>query len=146
MKFSFIALACLMLLACSSRNHNIKNLPANHASGRGIPAIDEIILELKGAFIEQCYKPIVNRAVPENSCQTELFQLLERRYRMDYQTYHVDMASDDLFFRTVDARVKRLVRSDPEVRDQVRAQFSSHEELMAYYKALYGFHPITSMN
>ena len=101
---------------------------------------------MKVEYIHDCYTPVVEREVPETRCQTELFQLLERRYHLNYKKVHVDMASDDLFFRDVDARIRTMVRTDPEVRQMVKANFRSHEELLQYYKGLYGFNPITSQN
>jgi len=141
--FSF-AVASL-LFSCSS-----SNLPkvalVEHPDNRGVPAIDDVIVEMKGEYIHDCYAPVVKREVPETRCQTELFQLLERRYRLNYKKVHVDMASDDLFFRDVDQRVRVLVRTDPTVRQMVKANFHSQEELIQYYKGLYGFNPVTSQN
>jgi len=134
-----------LFFSCSSTNLPKAEL-AEHTDGRGVPAIDDVIVEMKGEFIQDCYTPVVKREVPETRCQTELFQLLERRYHLNYKKVHVDMASDDLFFRDVDQRVRVLVRTDPTVREMVRANFHSQEELMQYYKSLYGFNPITSQN
>jgi len=132
----------LLLMACSS------NMPkaalVKHGDDRGVPAIDEAIVEMKAEFIQNCYGPVAQREVPETRCQTDLFQLLERRYRMNYKQVHVDMASDDLFFREVDQRIRTMVRTDPEVRQMVKAQFRSQDELLRYYKNLYGFNPVTS--
>jgi len=135
------------LSACSTTSGSIpKAKLAEHPDGRGIPPIDEVIVSMKKEFIENCYTPVMRREVPETRCQTDLFQLLERRYRMNYRKEHVDMASDDIFFRDVDQRIRVLIRKDPEVRQMVKAQFSSQQELLRYYKELYGFHPVTSTN
>ena len=142
--FTGLAIGVAMFASCAS------NLPkaayVHHPDGRGVQAIDDVIVEMKGEFIHDCYAPVMEREIPETRCQTELFQLLERRYHMNYQKVHVDMASDDLFFRDVDQRLRIMVRTDPEVRELVKANFHSQEELLQYYKSLYGFNPITSQN
>ncbi|HSQ41918.1 MAG TPA: hypothetical protein VLM37_06540 [Fibrobacteraceae bacterium] len=144
MKLQMIGVfAAVFLASCASNNLPQVNY-IDHPDGRGVPAIDDVIVEMKSEFIKDCYGPIIHREVPETRCQTELFQLLERRYHLDYTKDHVDMASDDLFFRDVDARIRTMVRTDPEVRHLVKANFHSHEELLQYYKGLYGFNPITS--
>lgn len=119
---------------------------AEHENGQGIPAIDDMIVSLKTEYIENCYKPVAKHNPPENECQTELFQLLERRYRLSYSQEHVDMASDELFFRDVDARIRKMVKTDSDLRQDVRNKFSSLNEVTAYYKSKYGFNPVTSGN
>ena len=84
--------------------------------------------------------PVAKRNPPVNSCQTELFQTLERRYNMDYNQNQVAMASNDLFFKDIDVEIRKMVRTDPEVRNAVRnGAFSSNEEMLAYYKDKYKF-------
>ncbi len=135
--------AAVVMIGCSSSNLPRASV-ADHPDGRGVPAIDDVIVQMKNEFITECYAPVMKREVPETRCQTELFQLLERRYHMNYKKIHVDMASDDLFFRDVDQRIRVLVRTDADVRQQVKANFHSQEELLQYYKGLYGFNPVTS--
>lgn len=136
--------AASFLVGCSSSAP--KTQVVDHPDGRGVPAIDDVIVQMKSEYIAECYTPVMKREVPETRCQTELFQLLERRYRLSYKKVHVDMASDDIFFRDVDQRIRVMVRTDADVRQQVKAQFHSHAELLKYYKGLYGFNPITSAN
>jgi hypothetical protein len=136
-------ISAALLASCASNDLPVIVL-AEHPDGRGVPAIDDVIVEMKNEYVQDCYGPVVLREIPETRCQTELFQLLERRYRLNYKKVHVDMASDDLFFRDVDSRIRVMVRTDPDVRQRVKAQFRSQEELLSYYKALYGFNAITS--
>lgn len=113
---------------------------AYHDPAHNIPAIDNMIVEMKQAYIEKCYMPVAKRNPPVNSCQTELFQTLERRYNMDYNQNQVAMASNDLFFKDIDVEIRKMVRTDPEVRNAVRnGAFSSNEEMLAYYKDKYKF-------
>lgn len=137
--------AGLFLFACSNVQMP-KAQYAEHAPDKDIPAIDDMIVSLKGEYIDRCYKPVVKKNPPDNQCQTELFQLLERRYRLNYKQEHVDMASDELFFRDVDVRLRKMVRSDIQIGDEVKNKFSSMNEMMAYYRSKYGFHPTTSGN
>lgn len=143
MKKSVVLLATFALFSCSGV-HAPKAELVSHSDDKGIPAIDEAIVEMKKEYIEECYLPVAQREVPETRCQTELFQLLERRYRTSFKQVHVDMASDEVFFREVSDRIKTLVRTDPTVRQMVKANFHSQEELMTYYKSLYGFNEVTS--
>jgi hypothetical protein len=137
-------LAGTVFFACSSMKMP-KAEYAEHEAGKDIPAIDDMIVSLKGEYIERCYAPVAKRNPPDNQCQTELFQLLERRYRLSYLQEHVDMASDELFFRDVDSRLRKMVKTDVELRDDVRHKFSSMDDMLAYYKSKYSFHTVDSI-
>ena len=136
--FLFLALSVL-LVGCSSVKTPKASL-ADHDEDHNIPAIDRMIISMKKEYIQKCYMPVAKREPPENACQTELFQLLERRYHSDYSQDHVDMASNDLFFKDIDAEITKMVRSDPEVRSALRnGAFRSTEEMKTYYKSKYMF-------
>ena len=136
--FLFLAISAL-LVGCSSVRTPSTEL-ADHDEDHNIPAIDRMIISMKKEYIQKCYLPVVKREPPENACQTELFQLLERRYHADYSQDHVDMASNDLFFKDVDAEITKMVRSDPEVRSALRTgAFRSTDEMKTYYKSKYMF-------
>ena len=142
MKFRVLALATLaaaLLSGCSGVVTPTVQV-ASHDSDHNIPAIDEMIISMKKEYIQKCYMPVAKREPPENACQTELFQLLERRYHADYSQDHVDMASNDLFFKDIDAEINKMVRSDPEVRAALRnGAFQSINEMKTYYKSKYMF-------
>ena len=109
-------------------------------ASRNIPKIDNMIVDLKKSYISQCYEPILAKNPPENQCQTELFQMLERRYHLNYNQQNIDQASNDLFFRDVDSRLRKMVRTDPEVRSAVRSgAFRNADEMLSYYKEKYAF-------
>lgn len=111
-----------------------------HDAERRIPAIDDMIVEMKQDYINKCYAPVMKRNPPENSCQTELFQMLERRYHIDYNQNQLNMASNDLFFRDVEVQLKKMVRTDPDVRNAVKTgAFTSADEMLSYYKDKYAF-------
>ncbi|MDR1760686.1 MAG: hypothetical protein LBR60_09230 [Fibrobacter sp.] len=134
----FLILASLLLLAaCSSVP---KATVVSQDSSRDIPAIDHMIVNLKNSYIDQCYKPVMKKNPPENHCQTALFQMLERRYHRNYSQKHLNMASDDLFFRDVEGKLREMMRTNPEVKNAIRrASFRSQEEVFAYYKGKYTF-------
>lgn len=145
MNFKTIALglAALMLAGCSSITMPKAEL-AEHDAIRTIPKVDDMIVGLKREYIDKCYAPIVHKNPPENACQTELFQQLERRYHTDYDQAQVNMASDDLFFKDVNSRLRQMMRSDPEVRNAISRAiqakaFSNSEDVLAYYKSKYSF-------
>lgn len=140
-KFLFLTFfSCLA--ACSTIP---KAKVVSHDADRDIPAIDHMIVSLKNSYIDRCYKPVVKKNPPENHCQTELFQMLERRYHRDYNQKHVDMASDDLFFRDVNANLRKMIRTDPTVKNAIRnASFRSEEEVLSYYKEKYAFNASTN--
>ena len=142
MKISLIAtlsIATALLAGCSGIKTPTAEL-ASHDSDRNIPAIDNMIVEMKQAYIEKCYLPVAKRIPPENACQTELFQTLERRYNMNYNQNHVAMASTDLFFKDIDTEIRKMMRTDPEVREALRnGAFRNSEEMVSYYKEKYKF-------
>jgi len=132
-------LIAAILMGCSSVKAPKASL-ADHDEDHNIPAIDQMIISMKKEYIQKCYMPVAKREPPENACQTELFQLLERRYHADYSQDHVDMASNDLFFKDIDAEINKMVRSDPEVRAALRnGAFQSINEMKTYYKSKYMF-------
>ena len=113
---------------------------ANHDSSHNIPAIDEMILSFKQDYINKCYLPVAKKNPPENACQSELFQMLERRYHLDYNQNHVAMASNTLLFKDIDAKIIEMSRNNPEVREAIRAAaFTSTSEMLSYYHEKYQF-------
>lgn len=141
MKLGYVAsliLAAALLAGCSGIKTPTADL-ASHDSRHDIPAIDHMIVDMKQDYIQACYLPVAKREPPVNACQTELFQMLERRYHMNYTQNHVDMASNDLFFKDVTTKISDLVRKDREVGNAARRAFSSTDEMMAYYREAYKF-------
>ncbi len=131
--------AVALLAACSSTLPKAE-MASHSDSSRNIPKIDRMIVDLKKSYISQCYAPVLEKNPPENQCQTELFQMLERRYHMNYSQKQIDQASNDLFFRDVDSRLRKLVRTDPEVRNAVRhGSFHNADEMLSYYREKYAF-------
>jgi len=141
MKFGYVAsllISAALLAGCSGIKTPTADL-ASHDSRHDIPAIDQMIVDMKQDYIQACYMPVAKREPPINACQTELFQMLERRYHHDYSQRHVDMASNDLFFKDVNTRISDLVRKDREVGNAARRAFNSTDEMMAYYREAYKF-------
>ncbi len=142
MKFSVLAFATMTatLLAGCSGIVTPKSEMASHEPGKNIPAIDNMIVSLKQEYIDKCYMPVVKRKPPENACQTELFQMLERRYHLNFNQNHVAMASNTLMFKDIDTKIMEMSRQDPAVRDAIRSgAFSSQSEMLAYYREKYQF-------
>lgn len=134
-----LAIAATILMGCSSVQKPTVEV-AYHDSDHNIPAIDQMIVEMKQAYIEKCYLPVAHRKPPENACQSELFQTLERRYHLDFNQNHVAMASNDLFFKDIDVELRKMLRSDPEIRQAARnGGFKNVGEMLAYYKDKYKF-------
>ena len=141
MKSGFVAsllLVAAMLAGCSGIKTPTASL-ASHDARHDIPAIDQMIVDMKQDYIQACYLPVAKREPPVNACQTELFRMLERRYHMNYTQDHVDMASNDLFFKDVNTKITDLVRKDRQVGNAARRAFGSTDEMMAYYKEAYKF-------
>ncbi len=137
--FASLIIAAALITGCSSVKTPKADL-ASHDPDHRIPAIDNMIVEMKQDYINKCYMPVAKRVPPENACQSELFQMLERRYHLDYNQNHVAMASNDLFFKDIDAEIRKMMRTDPEVREALRSGvFSSSDEMIAYYKDKYKF-------
>ena len=141
MKASHVAtfiISVAMLCGCSGIKTPKAEL-ANHDIRHDIPEIDHMIVDMKEEYIKACYMPVAKRLPPENACQTELFQMLERRYHTNYNQSHVDMASNDLFFKDVNAKITEMVRKDGRLGAAVRRAFGSTNEMTAYYKDAYKF-------
>jgi hypothetical protein len=139
MNIKLLIPSLLVTLVISCATSSRVSHATHETQGKGIPEIDEMIVELKGNYIRECYAPILKREVPETECQLDLFSMLERRYRTSFQPQHVKMASDDLFFSVVSKKIKRLVSSDIELRNQVKNNFDSYDDLVSYYRELYSF-------
>lgn len=142
MKFRVLTLASIaaaFLTACSGVVTPKAEL-ASHDSNHNIPAIDEMIISFKQDYINKCYMPVVKKHPPENACQSELFQMLERRYHLDYNQNHVAMASNTLLFKDIDAKIIEMSRNNPDVRSAIRSgAFTSTNEMLAYYHEKYQF-------
>ena len=136
----FLLIPILLLFACSSVEKR-EAVRAEHDSDMNIPAVDDFIVSLKKEYIERCYMPVVKR-IASNSprpCETALFQLLERRYSMNYTQEHVDMAADELFFSDIKTRLQERMRTDRNMRRQVSKRFRTMDEIIDYYKPKYTF-------
>lgn len=142
MKIQVLALATLtatLLTGCSGVITPKAQLAA-HDSDRNIPAIDQMIVSIKQEYINKCYMPVAKKLPPENACQSELFQLLERRYSLQYNQNHVAMASNTLLFKDIDAKIVEMSRNNPDVRQAIRAgAFTSTNEMLSYYHEKYQF-------
>ena len=68
--------------------------------------------------------PVASHMPPENSCQSDLFQMVERRYHMDFNQNHVAAASNELFFKDVVPEINKKVKREPALRDPLRRAFS----------------------
>lgn len=142
MKFGLFAslfIAATLMVGCSGVK-TPKAKMADHDDDHDLPAVDQTIIRMKQDYIKNCYMPVAKREPPENSCQTELFQMLERRYHSDYSQKQVDMAANDLFFKDVDKELRKLAKSDVEVRRSLRnGTFESINDMIAYYRDAYKF-------
>lgn len=143
MKFGLYAVfivAAALITGCSGVKTPKAKIADHEDADRNIPSIDHMIVSMKQDYIKNCYMPVAKREPPENSCQTELFQMLERRYHSDYSQAQVDMAANDLFFKDINVEIKKMVRTDPDVREMLRSgTFKSSEDMMAYYREVYKF-------
>ncbi|MCQ2120778.1 MAG: hypothetical protein MJY78_02975 [Fibrobacter sp.] len=142
MKFGLFAslfIAATLMVGCSGVK-TPKAKMVDHDDDHDLPAVDQTIIRMKQDYIKNCYMPVAKREPPENSCQTELFQMLERRYHSDYSQKQVDMAANDLFFKDVDKELRKLAKSDVEVRRSLRnGTFESINDMIAYYRDAYKF-------
>ncbi|MCL2100826.1 MAG: hypothetical protein FWH22_03850 [Fibromonadales bacterium] len=139
MRFALLIFAAF-LLSCSSVEKR-QAVRADHESNMNIPAIDDFIVTMKKEYIERCYMPVMKR-IPSNAprpCETQLFQMLERRYSMNYTQEHVDMAADELFFTDLEVRLRKKIKDEPSLRRSVSKRFKNMDEIIAYYKPRYTF-------
>ncbi|SHK60710.1 MULTISPECIES: hypothetical protein [unclassified Fibrobacter] len=134
-----LAIAVALFTGCSSVVTPKAELAYHHDSVHNIPAIDSLIVSMKQDYIKQCYMPVASHMPPENSCQSDLFQMVERRYHMEYNQNHVAAASNELFFKDVVPEIQKKVKREPALRDPLRKAFNNNEEMLAYYKDKYKF-------
>ena len=134
-----LALVAAFFSACSGVVTPKAELATHTDSVHDIPAIDSLIVSMKQDYINKCYMPVAKRHPPENQCQSELFQMLERRYHLDFNQNHVAAASNELFFKDVVPEINKKVKREPALRDPLRRAFSNSNEMLAYYKDKYKF-------
>ena len=134
-----LIIAVALFTGCSRVVTPKAELAYHHDSVHNIPAIDSLIVSMKQDYIKQCYMPVASHLPPENSCQSDLFQMVERRYHMDFNQNHVAAASNELFFKDVVPEIQKKVKREPSLRDPLRRAFSYSNEMHAYYKDKYKF-------
>ena len=134
-----LAIAFALFTGCSSVVTPKAELATHNDAVHDIPAIDSLIVSMKQDYIKQCYMPVASHMPPENSCQSDLFQMVERRYHMDFNQNHVAAASNELFFKDVVPEINKKVKREPALRDPLRRAFSNSNEMLAYYKDKYKF-------
>jgi len=134
-----LTLAAVLVSGCSGVVAPKAELANHNDSIHNIPAIDSLIVNMKQDYINMCYMPVAKHNPPENSCQTDLFQMVERRYKMDFNQNHVAIASNELFFKDIVPEIQKKVKREPSLRAPLRKAFSNSEEMLAYYKDKYKF-------
>ncbi|GHV16621.1 hypothetical protein AGMMS49938_16790 [Fibrobacterales bacterium] len=140
MRFLLIILLALLASSCSSYEKR-EAVRADHDIDMNIPTIDDIIVARKKEYISKCYEPVLYREASNNpkKCQTELQQLLERRWTSDFTQVQADMAADELFFTDVRDYLDKQFKKDRRLGNAVSKRFSSMDEIMEYYKPKYSF-------
>lgn len=135
LKFTPFALA--LLLASCAKPYQSSIIA--HPTDQAIFEIDQLVVQEKNQYINQCYWPIRSKRVPENRCQNKLFELVERRSGTKYSVSQLNVAAEEIFFNEVDDKIQNLINSNAKVRSQVKKKFTSFDELISYYKQSYHF-------
>ena len=81
MKFGYVAsllISAALLAGCSGIKTPSANL-ASHDSRHDIPAIDQMIVDMKQDYIQACYMPIAKREPPINASGRGSSAARERR-------------------------------------------------------------------
>jgi len=130
----------IFLLSCGSAEKRDVSI-AEHEKNMRIPAIDDLIVKDKKEYLERCYWPVYKKEASESPrpCETQLQQLLERRYYANYTQEHVDMAADEMFFRDIKDKIAKQVRTDTKLRKALGKRFRTMDEVIDYYKSKYTF-------
>lgn len=125
----------MLLSACSA------SLPKGYIPETGVLKIDKLVSKEKEAYFEECYKIFLDAGVPENECQSNLFNILDRRHGVRFNKKQLANVADEYFFTSlVYKKIHRLIRSDSKVRLEVRNKFKSMKDLTDYYQTQYSFH------
>jgi len=130
----------IFLLSCGSAEKRDVSM-AEHEKNMRIPAIDDMIVKDKKEYLERCYWPVYKKEASGSPrpCETQLQQLLERRYYTNYTQEHVDMAADEMFFRDIKDKIAKQVRTDVKLRRALGKRFRTMDEVIDYYKSKYTF-------
>ncbi len=127
----------LFVAGCGSSNLNTKRV--QQPVEKQIHEIDDLIIEAKDKYKDECYANVIDHEPPETTCEFKIFDAIERRYGLSYSDRHVKTVADELFFPQIFKKVHRLVKQDSFVRDRVRKNFNGREQLEKYYFTLYSF-------
>lgn len=134
-KYLLLLIVNIFLIGCSS------TIPKGYDPDRGILEIDRLVSQERQLFWDNCYAIFVEAGVPENECQSNLFNIIDRRHGVSFNKIQLANVADEYFFNSfMEKKIHRLIRSNPEVRSQVRVKFKSMSDLTNYYKTQYSFH------
>ena len=107
---------------------------------RVIPQIDELVVELKEEYLAECFNPIKDGEMPLTECQTDLFNVMERRHGLRFSNRQLNRVGEEIFFnRYIDERLSGLLKGDKQVRKKVKKRFKNKEHLIKYYRKIYRF-------
>jgi len=139
MRFTLLITA-ILLVSCGGVEKRDVSL-AEHEKNMRIPAIDSMIVNDKKEYIERCYMPVLKKIASESPrpCETQLQQLLERRYYANYTQEHVDMAADEIFFKDIRDKIQTKIKTDVKLRKALNKRFKDMNEVIDYYKSKYTF-------
>ena len=104
-----------------------------------IPEIDALITKLKHSYVKTCYLKVVNHNPPETDCQFELYDILERRYGLDFTKHDVDRSANQIFFPIVERKIITLIQTNYQVGQKAKQVFPQKTKLLKHYKEAYSF-------
>jgi hypothetical protein len=128
-----LVLTTLSLMACGGSNYNVNYAP--HPSGKGIREIDELVVQEKRVYLQNCYSAVSQRMVPNNQCQSKLFEVVERRNGTKFNRQQLNTAAEEIFFeQVIKSKMEQIITTNPNVRQQLKGRFQSKDELFGYYR------------
>jgi hypothetical protein len=130
--------ACVFLVACAPQHTLIDKRVSQQKS---IPEINRLVSQLKTEYIKDCYQRLADKKPPLNACESQLFDMAERRGKRNYTLFDLDNIANEVFFTDyIRSDLNSLVRTNRQVGAQVKSKFSDQKDLLEYYRKLYSFH------
>ena len=92
---------------------------------------------MKSNYSIKCVKPIIEQNFGVSNCSSRLFQIVERRYGLNYKPVDLNREAYTLFEPVVISKLKYLLKKEPDLKSQIMKNFDNPGQLLSALKVIH---------
>lgn len=135
-KFLFQISIILLLVSCSYNGDPVSKeiIAIDELTPK---KVDQFYKKMKSNYSMKCVKPIIDQNFGVSNCSSRLFQIVERRYGLNYRPVDLNREAYTLFEPVVKSNLKDLLRKEPNLKRQIKKNFDNPSQLLIALKAIH---------